>query len=156
MSSTKKRPRASQLDVVLVCCGEPKKSMGWFHLTQLLADERVRVSAVVEPWFLGPGAEKPGAEKFAELRAGTEDVLFCASIGEVPLRAEQAAPRLFLLAGRTCDAPHLFAAAIERGATHVYIEKPGAETAADLAGMQQLADARGVQVVVDCAGHASS
>ena len=148
MSSTKKRPRDSKLDVVLVCCGEPKKSMGWFHLTQLLADERVTVSAVVEPWFLGPGAEKPGADKFAELRASTEGVLFCSSIDEVPQRVDQAAPRLFLLAGRTCDAPRLFAAAIERGASHVYIEKPGAETAADLETMQQLADAKGVQVVV--------
>ena len=62
LSGSKRTRTTEQLEVVLVCCGEPKKSMGWFHLTQLLADPRVDVSAVVEPWFLGAGADKPGAD----------------------------------------------------------------------------------------------
>ena len=35
--------QAHPLEVWLVGCGEPKKSMGWFHFTQLVADARVRV-----------------------------------------------------------------------------------------------------------------
>ena len=39
--------------VVLVGCGMPKKSMGWYHLTQLLKMKDVEVLAVVEPFFCG-------------------------------------------------------------------------------------------------------
>lgn len=38
------------LNVVVVGCGEPKKSMGWFHITQLMADPDVALTAIVEPW----------------------------------------------------------------------------------------------------------
>ena len=34
-------PSAPHLSVVILGCGEPKKSMGWFHVTQLLLDQGV-------------------------------------------------------------------------------------------------------------------
>ena len=37
-----------KVNVVLVGCGMPKKSMGWYHLTQLLKMKNVNVIAVVE------------------------------------------------------------------------------------------------------------
>ena len=46
-------PRKTKANVVLVGCGMPKKSMGWYHLTQLMEMERARVTDVVEPFFLG-------------------------------------------------------------------------------------------------------
>lgn len=55
---------------------------------------------------------------------------------------------LFLIAGRTCDAPRLFEESIGKGATHIYIEKPGGENAAQLRKMRALADKRGVAVIV--------
>ena len=46
-------------------------SMGWFHLTQVLSQpERVRVSCVDEPFFLGPGSATVGSEGFEELCKG--------------------------------------------------------------------------------------
>ena len=144
-----KRPLPQEpLEVILVCCGEPKKSMGWFHLTQLLTRTDVLVSAVVEPWFLGKGCKAPGAEKFQELREANASIQFCATMDELKPRAADAAPRLVLIAGRTCDAPTLFAAALEKGATHIYVEKPGAESAVALMKMREQASSRGVAVVV--------
>jgi len=118
-----------------------------FHLTQLLNSPNVAVSHVVEPWFLGIGQGKPGCEAFEELRTAHKDVNFCASVLDVS-DASGTAPRLFLIAGRTCDAPRLFLEALSRGATHVYIEKPGGESAAQLCSMRDAAAERGVEVIV--------
>jgi len=43
-------PMHEQLNVIVVGCGEPKKSMGWFHITQLMTDPDVQLAAIVEPW----------------------------------------------------------------------------------------------------------
>ena len=64
------------------------------------------------------------------------------AFGAAAAALSDGAPRLFLLAGRTCDAPRLFASAIKQGATHVYVEKPGAESAELLEGMRALANER--------------
>lgn len=138
------------VDVVLVCCGAPKLSMGWFHLTQLLAQpERVKVSAVVEPFFLGAGKGKPGSDGFDEIVKSNPEVKFCGSVAEVPAATGTAgAPRMFLIAGRTCDAKRLFMEALEADATHIYIEKPGGESAAQVCEMRDAAAARNVAVVV--------
>lgn len=142
------REDAPPLSVVLVCCGEPKKSMGWFHLTQLLEHQRVRVSAVVEPWFLGKGANGPGAEQFAAFRAQHPDLCFFPSLSDVPAKADAAAPLLVLIAGRTCDAAKLFEEAVSKGATHVYLEKPGGVSAAQLDAMRALAAKSHVEVII--------
>jgi len=142
--------REGTVEVVVVCCGAPKLSMGWFHLTQLLAQpDSITVSAVVEPFFLGPGRGKPGAAEFDELVRTNPEVKFCASIAEVPVTTgADGAPRLFLIAGRTCDALKLFMQALDAGATHIYIEKPGGESATQLCEMRDAAAARNVAVVV--------
>ena len=71
------------LDVVLVGCGLPHVSMGWFHLTQLLDHEHVRLRAVVEPFFLSAGRAAPGANEFNELRRAHPHLHFCASLDEI-------------------------------------------------------------------------
>ena len=135
------------LDVWVVGCGEPKKSMGWFHFTQLVADARVRVTAVVEPFLLGAGAGTAAAAAFAELRAAHPKIAFAATVAELPPRAANT-PLLALIAGRTCDAPKLFADVLAAGATHVYLEKPGATDADTLDALRADAERRGVGVVV--------
>lgn len=137
----------TRVPVVVVCCGEPKRSMGWFHLTQLIDDPAADVRGVVEPWFLGPGKAAAGAERFAALRAANPSLRFVASVGELARPAE-GEPLLALIAGRTCDAPALFDEVLALGATHIYVEKPGAESAAQLRAMRDAAAARGVAVVV--------
>ena len=103
---------AAKLDVVVVCCGQPKLSMGWFHLTQLLEEPNVNVRAIVEPFFLGAGKDTPGAKVFGEMRATLETshptLAFCATADDVPSSPRPAAgeprkPLLALIAGRTCE-----------------------------------------------------
>ena len=55
-------------DVVLVGCGVPKRGMGWYHGKQMLEGDvpSATLTAVVEPYFLGPGAESPPGEVFGE------------------------------------------------------------------------------------------
>ena len=121
--------------------------MGWFHLTQLLVNESVAVHAVVEPWFLGAGAGKPGSEAFAELRGANPKVTFCAAVDEVTA-VTAGSPLLFLIAGRTSDAPKLFEQCLKQGASHIYIEKPGGENAAQLRRMRDAAAEHNVSIVV--------
>ena len=44
------------VSIVLVGCGAPLKSMGWYHAIQLLAfeDSNGRLEYIVEPWALKP------------------------------------------------------------------------------------------------------
>lgn len=149
----KRKAATTALRVVALGCGQPKKSMGWFHIKQILADPRAQLVAVVEPWYLGPGAGSLGSEAFdsfcQEIKAVHPNVLLCASAQELPvLRTEADGPVLAVIAGRTQDAPKLFCAACERGASHVYLEKPGAESAAELEELQAFAEERGVATVV--------
>jgi len=48
-------------DVILIGCGVPKRGMGWYHAKQLLDGDvpSARLTTVVEPWFLGQGADSP-------------------------------------------------------------------------------------------------
>ena len=68
-------------------------------------------------------------------------------MAELPPRAANT-PLLALIAGRTCDAPKLFADVLAAGATHVYLEKPGATDADTLDELRADAERRGVGVVV--------
>ena len=56
----------TKCDVVLVGCGVPKRGMGWYHGKQMLEGDvpSAKMTAVVEPWFLGPGADSPPGETF--------------------------------------------------------------------------------------------
>lgn len=154
-AEAKRQRTGKTVKTIVVCCGAPKLSMGWFHLTQLLKDPKVELRAVVEPFLLGAGKDTPGGKAFAELRASLAeshpDLEFLTSVSELPdapPRSSEREPLLALIAGRTCDAPALFADVVAKGATHVYVEKPGAENAEQLAGMRDLAKRHDVAVVV--------
>ena len=129
--------------------------MGWFHLTQLLEEPLVSVTAIIEPFFLGAGKDTPGAKAFENMRITLQkehpDLKFHASTSELPDPSSLESgrkPELALVAGRTCDAPKLFSQLVAKGVTHVYLEKPGAENATQLKLMQKLAAQHSVAVVV--------
>jgi len=141
----------SAVRTIVVGCGEPKKSMGWFHLQQLAVNPKAELLAVVEPWFLGGGAGSRGAAEFeamrAELARTHPGCKFAASVAEVAVPSD-GSPVLALVAGRTCDAPSIFDALCAKGVTHIYLEKPGADSAARLEAMRQKAKEHGVAVLV--------
>ena len=59
---------AAETETILVGCGAPKRGMGWFHALQMLNGEcpAAELTHVVEPWFLGAGADSPPGE-FSQL-----------------------------------------------------------------------------------------
>ena len=62
---------------------------------------------VVEPWFLGGGADSPAGQDFKGWQEATElkyGTTFASSLAELP---PPAAPRLALISGRTADNPRL-------------------------------------------------
>ncbi|KAL1529231.1 hypothetical protein AB1Y20_000186 [Prymnesium parvum] len=138
---------SSKCDVVVVGAGVPKRGMGWYHAKQILDGDTpsAALSAVVEPWFLGPGADSPPGATFATWAEETRKrgVAFCKSIGEVP---PPEGARMALISGRTADNPRLLREVIEAGCTAVYLEKPGAPTVAELEEMRAFAAKRNVPV----------
>ena len=116
------------VEFVVICTGAPHRGMGWYHATQLLAGEvsGARLTAVVEPWFLGDGAAGEHGPAFAAFRAEAEQahgVSFFRTVEELQPRA---GPRVKLIAARADDFPPLFHAALAQGFDHIYLEKPGA------------------------------
>jgi predicted dehydrogenase len=146
------RPRcrvvaAEKCDIIVVGAGVPKRGMGWYHAKQILDGETpsAALGAVVEPWFLGPGADSPPGATFATWadEVGKTGVSFCKSVADV---APSDAPRMALISGRTADNPRLLRECIEAGCTAVYLEKPGAPTVAELEDMKAYAAEKGVPV----------
>ena len=140
---------AAETETILVGCGAPKRGMGWFHALQMLNGEcpAAELTHVVEPWFLGAGAEGPGGPEFGAFRdewAG-KGVGFHAALEDVP--AASGRPRLAIIAGRTADNPRLLREVIEQcGVGGVMLEKPGAPTVAELEEMSAYAKSKGVGV----------
>eukprot|EP00325_Prymnesiales_sp_UTEX-LB-985_P009956 CAMPEP_0174701018 /NCGR_PEP_ID=MMETSP1094-20130205/5787_1 /TAXON_ID=156173 /ORGANISM="Chrysochromulina brevifilum, Strain UTEX LB 985" /LENGTH=384 /DNA_ID=CAMNT_0015898597 /DNA_START=77 /DNA_END=1231 /DNA_ORIENTATION=+ len=139
----------SKCNVWVVGCGVPKRGMGWYHAKQVIEGDVAAASltAVVEPWFLGAGADSPPGKCFAEWAAEvgpTHGVAFCSSVDDVPVDAST--PSLALISGRTADNPRLLREVIDRGCTAVYLEKPGAPTVAELESMREYAKEKGVSV----------
>ena len=62
------RGGATKCDVILVGCGVPKRGMGWYHAKQMLDGDcpSAELTAVVEPWFLGAGADSDAGKTFKE------------------------------------------------------------------------------------------
>ena len=81
--------------------------------------------------FLGGGAGSRGAAEFEAMRAELgrthPGCKFAASVAEVAVPSD-GSPVLALVAGRTCDAPSIFDALCAKGVTHIYLEKPGADS----------------------------
>ena len=104
-------------EVVLVGCGAPSRGMGWYHAEQLLKGKcpSAKLAYIVEPWFLGGGAEGPGGPEFKVYREKTEadhGVQFFTSLSDLPAPAE-GTKRLALISGRTADNPRLLSEAIK-------------------------------------------
>lgn len=139
-----------QAEVILVGCGLPNRGMGWYHAVQML-DKKCPSAAldyIVEPWFLGGGADSPAGQEFKEFKEETEashGVKFAVSLDDLP---PPEAPRLALISGRTADNPRLLSESIKHGAKCIYLEKPGAPTVAELESMKTEADAAGVEVLM--------
>ena len=146
------RVKQNTINAVVIGVGLPGRSMGWLHLTQLLNMDSVSVRHIVEPWWLDKKQAQTdaGKEFFAACEAlelSQRGVAFHTSVKELP-RLEPNIPCLAVIASRTPDAPTLFKAAVEKGATHIYLEKPGAQTTHELREMSELAARAGVVVIV--------
>jgi len=103
---------------------------------------------VIEPWFLGGGADSEAGKEFGEWKTSVEaeyGTKFAMSLGELP---PASAPRLALISGRTSDNPKLLTESIASGASCIYLEKPGAPTVVELEQMAEEAKAAGVEVLM--------
>jgi len=143
--------KPGQAEVVLVGCGAPNRGMGWYHAIQMLEGRCPSASLdyIVEPWFLGGGAESPAGVEFNEwakdvsAKYGTK---FFKSLQELPAPEH---PRLALVSGRTADNPRLLTEAIEDAkCSTIYLEKPGAPTVKELEEMQSEAESHNVPVLM--------
>lgn len=141
-----------QAEVILVGCGCPLRGMGWYHAVQMLGGEvpSAKLSYIVEPWFMGPGASGPGGPEFAEFQKQSEEehgVKFHTSLGDLPPLAD-GAKRLALISGRTGDNPRLMSEAIDAGCSVIYLEKPGAPSVDAIEGMKKEAEEKGITVLM--------
>ena len=133
------------LDVVIVGCGLPKKGIGWFHLMQLLQMPNVNVRAVVEPYYLDKKKCPYPPPEFVDLM-GTlveMDIQCYYHVGELEIFQQ---PTLCIIAGDTTENPQLFQQCVGLGATHIFLEVPGAPSIGHLREMKSFAETRGVQV----------
>mmetsp|Transcript_25357 Transcript_25357/g.53573 ORF Transcript_25357/g.53573 Transcript_25357/m.53573 type:complete len:365 (-) Transcript_25357:66-1160(-) len=142
----------SEVSVVLVGCGAPLKSMGWYHATQILHDDykiAARLDFIVEPWFMSEaGKSSPGAAEFANFKKeleSTNGVKFFQRVEDVP-PVENGLKRLAIISARTSDNPSLFAGCIDIGCHAIFLEKPGAPSVSELETMRDNAKEKGVSV----------
>lgn len=132
---------------ILVGCGCPLRSMGWYHATQLL-DERVplaKLTAIVEPFYmveeLGKKFDVVGYNSFHAWKKTVEEshgVKFYSSIDQLPPQDEEE-HRLGIISARTSDNPKLFDGCINAGCKTIFLEKPGAPTVTELEKMRDAA-----------------
>mmetsp|Transcript_23927 Transcript_23927/g.62385 ORF Transcript_23927/g.62385 Transcript_23927/m.62385 type:complete len:396 (-) Transcript_23927:75-1262(-) len=140
---------AEKANYAVVGCGLPSRGMGWFHGLQLVegACASARLSDVVEPWFLGPGKDSDaGAEFDAGVVQAWPDARFSDAISDETWSTAGPGPKVALIAGRTVDNPGFFRQALEAGATHILLEKPGAPSVKELEAMAAEAKAANVPV----------
>jgi predicted dehydrogenase len=145
-------PAANQAEVILVGCGCPLRGMGWYHAVQMLGNEcpSAKLCYIVEPWYLGAGAEGPGGPEFIEFQKKTEEehgVGFFKSLADLPPVAD-GVKRLALISGRTGDNPRLLGESIKAGCNTIYLEKPGAPTVAELEAMRKEAADSGSTILM--------
>ena len=79
-----------------VGCGVPKRGMGWYHGKQMLEGmcPSAKLTTVVEPYFLGPGADSPPGKTFnawADEMSAKHGTKFCKSVGDVEINVRLAA-----------------------------------------------------------------
>jgi len=139
----------SSVRTLLVGCGAVKRSMGWYHAKQLLEGRILgnHLSDIVEPFLLGAGKNTDDSAILQEwLASAAPDVKTHDSISGVEVTGDDAA--YALIACRTPDMPALFEEVVEAGVKHVFLEKPGAPTVAELERMSELAKIKGVAVAM--------
>lgn len=131
------------LDVIVVDCGLPKNDIGWFHLMQFLDMPNINVLAVVEPYYLDRAKCPQPPQSFLDLVSVLHDLnIQCVhSFSQLDPCQRQT---LCVLAGRTDKNPQYFRECIGLGATHIYLEPPGATSVGELQTMSNVASVRGV------------
>ena len=138
-------PKEDTLDVIIVDCGLPKKDIGWFHLMQFLDIPNINVRAVVEPFYLDKAKCPQPPQSLLDLVGVLQDLnIQCvkgfSQLGPCRRRT------LCVLAGRVDKNPQYFRECIGLGATHIFLEPPGAASVGELSTMSNVASVRGVQV----------
>ena len=118
-----------------------------YHARQIVDGEvpSAKLTDVVEPWFLGGGADGPGGAEFKAFRAELEatGVRFHTSIADMP---KPTGPKMAMVCTRTADMPACVGDAVANGCSHVFLEKPGAPTVGELEAMRDNAAAAGVAI----------
>ena len=140
---------ARRASAVLVGCGAPLRSMGWYHAEQLLANRcpSAQLTAVVEPFYMkADNQQTPGYTDFQKWRQTQEaaGISFYADIQDVPKAADNL--RMGIISARTADNPALLDGCVDMGCQTVYLEKPGAPSVAELKAMKTKADQGGTKV----------
>jgi predicted dehydrogenase len=133
---------ADTVSVLLVGCGAPKRSMGWYHAEQLIAGRcpSAKLQYIVEPFYMNDSISKgaPGYDEFHQWKQETQTkhgVRFFATAQEVPAVGDDDKLRMGIIASRTADNPALFdACVVDCGV--IYLEKPGAPSVSELQAMQ--------------------
>ena len=140
------------VSVVLVGCGCPLRSMGWYHAVQILAGRvpNAKLTHVVEPWYMCEAAVgTPGHDAFVKFRDENSPTIgFYASVSDVPATTNENEIRLAIISARTSDNPKLFEACLQENMSckAIFLEKPGAPTVAELETMSNQAKGKGVEV----------
>jgi predicted dehydrogenase len=137
---------ASTTPVALVGCGMPGRGMGWYHAKQILDGDvpSATLTDIVEPWFLGGGADGPGGAEFAAFKAEHEGkVRFHASIADMP---KPDGNMMAMVCTRTADMPGYVDELVDHGVSHVFLEKPGAPTVDELGRMKDDCAAKGATI----------
>lgn len=139
----------SEITVVLVGCGCPQRSMGWYHATQILqgrcCPSAAKLRYIVEPFYmnklLGSEMDPTGHTTFMKWKEEVErehGVQFFASTADLP--KDDSEYRLAIISARTSENPKLFEGCIyDLPAQAIFLEKPGAPTFGELEAMAQLA-----------------
>jgi len=139
------RAMSGTCDVVLVGCGVPARGMGWYHAKQMIDGDvpSAKLTDIVEPWFLGAGADSDAGQEFAKFKDENEGINFLSSVDDM---AQTSGKKLALISGRTADNPSLLKEVIAKGCTHIFLEKPGAPSVGELEEMAAYAEDKGVAV----------
>eukprot|EP00392_Amoebophrya_sp_AT5.2_P001516 g1518.t1 len=144
-------------DVYVVGFGVPGRSMAWFHCEQLrhglVANARLR--GVIEPGLAVPGLSDTAPVLAWQKRELTEKeknkILVVKSVADLPPLAiggagARGGEAVALVACRTTDMCAQLCQLVDHGIRFIYLEKPGAFSAAELEQAKRYADRFGAKV----------
>ena len=147
---------SSMIDAIVVGAGLPDQSIGWLHIEQLMNFPQVNIRYIVSTWWLGDQADIEGKNIFIKARDALQTraphIQFLQSVDAIPSLKEDSSsderPCIAFICSKTEKAPELFKKLIQKGVTHIYLEKPGAATAKEIQDMRSLAEKSGTVVIV--------